>query len=111
MLVEEINAAGGLLGHKVGYIIEDHKANAGTALSVARKLTEIDNVALISTSISPAVLAALPVAEEHHVFIMTPAQHPKILQIQASRRSLRLWAERWFPPRCSTMAIRTCVVS
>jgi ABC-type branched-subunit amino acid transport system substrate-binding protein len=94
LAVEEINAAGGLLGHKVGYIIEDHKANAGTALSVARKLTEIDNVALISTSISPAVLAALPVPEEHHVFIMTPAQHPKILQIQAFTKEFEALGEK-----------------
>jgi branched-chain amino acid transport system substrate-binding protein len=78
LAVEGINAAGGLLGHKVGYVIEDHKANAGTALSVARKLTEIDKVALISSSISPAVLAALPVAEEHQVLMMTVSQHPKI---------------------------------
>src|SRR3984893_5033819 len=53
LAIEEINAKGGLLGRKVGYVLEDHKANAATAQSIARKLTEIDKVLLISSSISP----------------------------------------------------------
>jgi branched-chain amino acid transport system substrate-binding protein len=92
LAIEEINAKGGLLGRKVGYVLEDHKANAATAQSIARKLTEIDKVVLISSSISPAVLAALPVAAEHQVFIMTVSQHPKIAENPWGFRSSPLGA-------------------
>lgn len=80
LAIEEANAKGGVLGHKIEYVIEDHKANAATALAVARKLIDIDHVTMISISISPAVLATLPVAEENHVVVMSAAQHPKIAE-------------------------------
>jgi branched-chain amino acid transport system substrate-binding protein len=80
LAIEEVNAKGGVLGHKVEYVIEDNKANAATALAVARKLIDIDHVSMISISITPAVLATLPVAEENHIVVMSAAQHPKIAQ-------------------------------
>jgi branched-chain amino acid transport system substrate-binding protein len=80
LAIEEANAKGGVLGHKIEYVVEDHQGNAATALAVARKLIDIDHVSMISISISPAVLATLPVAEENHVVVMSAAQHPKIAE-------------------------------
>ena len=80
LAIEQVNAKGGVLGHKVEYVIEDNKANAATALAVARKLIDIDHVSMISISITPAVLATLPIAEENHIVVMSAAQHPKIAQ-------------------------------
>ncbi|HUZ75703.1 MAG TPA: ABC transporter substrate-binding protein [Stellaceae bacterium] len=78
MAVEEVNAKGGIDGRKVEVVVEDHKGNAATALAVARKLIDVDHVSMISISVSPAVLATLPVAEESHVLVMSVAQHPRI---------------------------------
>jgi branched-chain amino acid transport system substrate-binding protein len=80
LAIEEANAKGGVLGQKVEYVIEDHQGNAATALAVAHKLIEIDHVSMISISISPAVLATLPVAEDNNIVVMSAAQHPKIAQ-------------------------------
>jgi branched-chain amino acid transport system substrate-binding protein len=87
LAVDEVNAKGGVLGHKVEVVVEDHKGNAATALSVARKLIDVDHVTMISTSVSPAVLAILPVAEEAHVLVMSIAQHPKIAESPWGARS------------------------
>lgn len=80
LAIEQANAKGGVLGQKVTYVIEDNQANAVTAAAVAQKLIGIDHVAMISMSISQAVLATLPIAEENHVIVMSAAQHPKIAQ-------------------------------
>jgi branched-chain amino acid transport system substrate-binding protein len=87
MAVDEVNAKGGIRGQKVEVVVEDHKGNAATALAVTRKLIDVDKVSMISISVSPAVLAALPVAEENHVLIMSVAQHPKIAESPWGARS------------------------
>jgi branched-chain amino acid transport system substrate-binding protein len=87
MAVDEVNAKGGVRGQKVEVVVEDHKGNAATALAVARKFIEIDKVSMISISVSPAVLATLPVAEENHVLVMSVAQHPKIAESPWGARS------------------------
>jgi branched-chain amino acid transport system substrate-binding protein len=80
LAIEQANAKGGVLGQKVTYVIEDNQANAVTAASVAQKLIGIDHVSMISMSISQAVLATLPIAEQNNVVVMSAAQHPKIAQ-------------------------------
>jgi branched-chain amino acid transport system substrate-binding protein len=80
LAIEQANANGGVLGQKVTYVIEDNQANAVTAAAVAQKLIGIDGVAMISISISQAVLATLPIAEQNNVVVMSAAQHPKIAQ-------------------------------
>jgi branched-chain amino acid transport system substrate-binding protein len=80
LAIEQANAKGGVLGHKVEYVIEDSQGNAATAAAVAQKLIGIDKVSMISISISPAVLATLPIAEENNIVVMSAAQHPKIAQ-------------------------------
>jgi branched-chain amino acid transport system substrate-binding protein len=79
LAIEEFNAKGGLFGQKIDYVIEDNRANAGTAQAVARKLVDVDRVSMISISISPAVLATLPISDPKQVIVMTVSQHPKIL--------------------------------
>jgi branched-chain amino acid transport system substrate-binding protein len=79
LAIEEFNAKGGLLGQKIEFVVEDNRADAGTAQSAARKLVDVDHVSMISISISPAVLATLPITDPNHVMVMTVSQHPKIL--------------------------------
>jgi len=87
MAVDEVNAKGGIRGKNIEVVVEDHKGNAATALAVARKLIDVDKVSMISISVSPAVLATLPVAEENQVLVMSVAQHPKIAESPWGARS------------------------
>ena len=76
--IEEANAAGGVLGRKIGYVIEDNKADAASGASVARKLIDIDGVQMIFAVITPAVLATLPFAEDNRILVMTLSEHPQV---------------------------------
>lgn len=80
LAIEEANAAGGLLGQKVEYVVEDHKGEPSTAAAVARKMIDVDRISVLVTSISPAVLAAMPITEQNRVIILTLAQHPRITE-------------------------------
>ena len=78
LAIEEVNAAGGLLGHKVEYVVEDHKGESATSAAVTRKMIDLDHISMLVTSVSPAVLAALPIAARNNVIVMTLAQHPAV---------------------------------
>ncbi len=78
LAIEQVNAEGGLLGHKVEYVVEDHKGDAATSAAVTRKMIDVDHISMLVTSVSPAVLAALPIAARGEVIVMTLAQHPAI---------------------------------
>jgi branched-chain amino acid transport system substrate-binding protein len=80
MAVEELNAAGGLLGQKVEVVVEDHKGDPATSAAATRKLIDVNKISVLTTSVSPAVLAALPITEENKVIVMSLAQHPKITE-------------------------------
>ncbi len=76
--IEQVNAAGGLLGQKVEYVVEDHKGDPATSAAVTRKMIDVDHISMLVTSVSPAVLAALPIASRNNVVVMTLAQHPAV---------------------------------
>jgi branched-chain amino acid transport system substrate-binding protein len=78
LAIEEINAEGGLLGQKVQYVVEDNKGDPATSAAVVRKMIDVDHISVLMTSVSPAVLAALPIAEQNSVIVLSLAQHPKI---------------------------------
>ena len=44
MAAEEINAAGGIAGHKLEVIYEDHAADASKAVNAMRRLVEVEKV-------------------------------------------------------------------
>jgi branched-chain amino acid transport system substrate-binding protein len=80
MAIEEINAAGGINGHKVTYIAEDDEAVPAKSVSAITKLIEKDKVfAVIGPSGSGQVLATMEVAERYEVPEFAPnASNPKI---------------------------------
>src|SRR5437867_11241616 len=47
MIVEEINAKGGILGRKVEAFFADNKGTPGEAVSAVRKLVDVDRVDVI----------------------------------------------------------------
>lgn len=70
MAAEEINAAGGIAGHKLEVIYEDHAADASKAVNAMQRLVEVEKVPFSMTSYSSPTLAIQPIAAQHKVVIM-----------------------------------------
>ena len=80
LALDEINAAGGVNGRTLEFIVEDSKCNAQDAISAYKKLTEVDGVKIIlGTSCSGAMLGAAPLAEADGVILFSGlASNPDI---------------------------------
>jgi branched-chain amino acid transport system substrate-binding protein len=70
MAAEEINAAGGIAGHKLEIIYEDHAADASKAVNAMRRLVEVEKVPFSLTSYSAPTLAVQPIAVQNKVVLM-----------------------------------------
>src|ERR1019366_8485438 len=82
LAIEEINAAGGVLGRKLELIYEDNQSKSGESATAARKLLSRDKViALIGEISSGRSLEVAPIAQAAHVPMIAPAAtNPKITQ-------------------------------
>ncbi len=80
MLVEETNAAGGVLGMKLEAVGYDTKGDAQEAVNVAKRLTGQDKViAIIGPNASGNAIPIAPVCEEAKIpDIATVATNPKV---------------------------------
>ena len=80
MALDEINAAGGIDGRPLEFIVEDSKCNAQDAIAAYKKLTEVDGIKIIlGTSCSGAMLGAAPLAEADGVILFSGlASNPDI---------------------------------
>jgi branched-chain amino acid transport system substrate-binding protein len=84
LAVDEINAAGGLLGgRRIQLIVEDDQSKAEEASSAVTKLITQDRViAVLGEVASSRSLAAAPVAQRHQVPMITPSStNEKVTQI------------------------------
>ena len=64
MALDEINAAGGVNGRPLEFVVEDSQCSAQGAIAAYRKLTDVDGIKIIlGTSCSGAMLGAAPLAE------------------------------------------------
>lgn len=74
LAVEEINAAGGVLGRKIEVITEDTQSQTAASTNAVEKLIGRDEVvALLGEVASGRTMAAAPVAEREKVPMVTPA--------------------------------------
>ena len=82
MAVEEINAAGGVLGKKIDLTVEDNMTKQGETTTIARKLISQDHVvAIIGEVASSKTLEAAPIAQAAKIpLIATAATNPKVTQ-------------------------------
>ncbi len=72
LAVEEINAAGGVLGKQVELVEEDGKTDPAAGLERVKKLIEIDGVqVIVGPMISGSSKLAIPYAKEHKVPLIT----------------------------------------
>ena len=80
MARDEINAAGGIDGRMLEFIVEDSKCGAQDAISAYKKLTDVDAMKIIlGTSCSGAMLGVAPLAESDGVVLFSGlASNPDI---------------------------------
>ncbi len=82
MAVDEINAAGGLLGKQVKLITEDDQSKQGEAGTVAKKLISREKVvALLGEVASGRSLEMSPIAQKEGIPMISPAStNPKVTE-------------------------------
>jgi branched-chain amino acid transport system substrate-binding protein len=82
LAVDELNAAGGVLGRPVELVVEDNRSLAGESATAAKKLIARDRVAvLIGECSSARTLEAAPIAQAAGIPLITPAAtNPKVTQ-------------------------------
>lgn len=83
LAVDELNAAGGVLGRPVELMVEDNRSVAGESATAAKKLLARDHVAvLIGECSSGRTLEAAPVAQAAGIPLISPAAtNPKVTQV------------------------------
>lgn len=80
LAVKEINAAGGVLGKQIDFIVRDSKYQMDTTAQIAQQFVEEDQVsAVVGFTDSDSVLAAGPILQEANIpFITAGATSPKL---------------------------------
>ena len=80
MAANEINAAGGIDGRMLEFVIEDSQCSANGAIAAYKKLTDVDGIKIIlGTSCSGAMLGAAPLAEADGIILFSGlASNPDI---------------------------------
>lgn len=74
LAIEEINAAGGVLGKQIQLITEDTQSKAGESATAAKKLISRDKVvALLGEVASSRSLEAAPIAQQMRTPMISPA--------------------------------------
>ncbi|MGE0578947.1 MAG: ABC transporter substrate-binding protein [Reyranella sp.] len=88
LAVEEINAAGGLLGRKVEVLVMDNKCNPSEAVNVANKLVEAKVVAIEGAHCSSAHLASMKIIADAKIPMVTGiASNPQITELAGPGRN------------------------
>jgi branched-chain amino acid transport system substrate-binding protein len=83
LAIEEINAAGGVLGKKLKLITEDDQSLAGQPATIARKLISQDKaVAVLGEVASSKSLEAAPICQQSKIPMISPSStNPKVTEI------------------------------
>jgi branched-chain amino acid transport system substrate-binding protein len=82
LAVEEINAAGGVLGKKIDLITDDNLTKAGESATIVTKLISKDNVvAVLGEVASSRSLEAAPICQDAHIPMISPSStNPKVTE-------------------------------
>ena len=83
LAIDEINAAGGVLGKKIKLITEDDQSLAGQPATIMRKFISTDNVvAVLGEVASSKSKEAAPICQEHQIPMISPAStNPGVTEI------------------------------
>ena len=82
LAIEEINAAGGVLGRQVELISEDNRSTAGESATIVRKLISRDQVvAILGEVASGRSLEAGPICQQNKIPMVSPSStNPKVTE-------------------------------
>ena len=82
MAIEEINAAGGVLGKKLELLTEDTQSKAGEPATVVNKLVARDGVvAMLGEVASSRSLEAAPICQQNKIPMVSPSStNPKVTE-------------------------------
>ena len=82
LAVEQINAAGGVLGKKIDLRTEDDLSKAGEPATVVNKLISRDGVvAMLGEVASSRSLEAAPICQQNHIPMISPSStNPKVTE-------------------------------
>jgi branched-chain amino acid transport system substrate-binding protein len=81
-VVEEVNAASGVLGRKIQLVSEDDQTNPDAGVRAARKLIDVDKVsAIMGTWASAVTTAVAPLCWESKTFLCTVSGADSITQL------------------------------
>jgi branched-chain amino acid transport system substrate-binding protein len=82
MAVDDLNAAGGVLGKKIQLLTEDDQSQAGQPATVVRKLISRDGVvAILGEVASSKSLEAAPICQQYKIPMISPAStNPKVTE-------------------------------
>lgn len=82
MAIEEINAAGGVLGKKLELVTEDNLSKAGESATVVNKLISRENVvAILGEVASSRSLEAAPICQANKIPMISPSStNPKVTE-------------------------------
>jgi branched-chain amino acid transport system substrate-binding protein len=81
MVVDEINAKGGIDGHPLEAVIYDTEGDPTKAVLAAQKLISKDSVlAIVGPSLTPTTLAIMPIAEKDSIPLISCAAGIKITE-------------------------------
>src|SRR5688572_6305255 len=83
LAVDELNAAGGVLGKKLKLIVEDDQSVAGQPATIVRKLITQDHaIAILGEVASSKSLEAAPICQQNKVPMISPAStNPKVTEV------------------------------
>lgn len=83
LAIEEINAAGGVLGKKLELITEDTQSKAGEPATVVNKLIARDRVvAVLGEVASSRSLEAAPICQQNRIPMVSPSStNPKVTEV------------------------------
>jgi branched-chain amino acid transport system substrate-binding protein len=83
LAIDELNAAGGILGKKIELITEDNRSTPGESVTIAKKLITRDKVvALLGEVASGRSLEAAPIAQASQIPMVSPSStNPKVTEI------------------------------
>ncbi len=83
LAIDELNAAGGVLGRKLKLVTEDDQSLAGQPATIARKLISQDKiVVLLGEVASSKSLEAAPICQQNKIPMISPAStNPKVTEV------------------------------
>ena len=103
MLVEELNAKGGINGHPIELILYDNESDEAKSLTKAKKLIEADKVAaIIGTSQSGTTMAIVPTVMSAQIPLVSCAASWKIIKDPESKET-RKWIFK--TPQSDSLAV------